>query len=247
MARIKLTVAYDGTDFCGWQFQPRDRTVQGEIEKALGKMMANPPRVQGSGRTDSGVHAMGQIAHFDCPDDRAHIPWRKALNSLLPKDVRVLDSAIVDDEFHCRYSAKSKTYEYILWTTPEFYFPQRRRFVWPCGPVDVPKMEQAAQVLLGKHDFASFQNVGTMVKTSIRTITDISHHTGLTEHEMVWSFTATGFLKQMVRNIMGCLVACGRGKISVDDMKGILEAKDRGSAPPGAPPRGLSLISVRYE
>lgn len=246
MPRIRLTLAYDGTDFSGWQLQPRDRTVQGELETALGEILGTPPRVHGSGRTDSGVHAMGQIAHFDSPPERTGMPWQRALNSLLPKDVRVLEAAVVDDEFHARYSAKSKTYEYILWHTREFCLPQRRRFVWACGPVDFAAMDEAAHALTGEHDFAAFQNVGTPVKSTVRTITKLSRSRGINEHETVWRFSADGFLKQMVRNIMGCLVACGRGRISPDDVRRILDSADRSQAPATAPPQGLSLISVDY-
>ncbi|QJB55582.1 tRNA pseudouridine(38-40) synthase TruA [Pseudodesulfovibrio sp. zrk46] len=246
MPRIKLTLAYDGTDYSGFQLQPRDRTVQGELERALGRIFDQPPRVHGSGRTDSGVHAMGQVAHFDCPDDKAHVPWQRSLNSLLPDDVCVLKAEVVDDDFHSRFSARGKVYEYVLWTKYEFCLPHRRRFVWDCGPVDFDAMEEAAQVLLGEHDFSAFQNVGTVVNSTVRTITEISRHPGVNEHEVVWRFKANSFLKQMVRNLMGCLVACGRGRLGPDDVRRILASKDRSEAPPTAPPQGLTLISVFY-
>ncbi len=246
MARIRLSLAYDGTDFSGWQLQPRDRTVQGELEAALGEILGKAPRVHGSGRTDAGVHAMGQVCHFDCAADRASIPWRRALNALLPKDVRVLECAVVSEDFHSRYSAAAKTYEYVLWHEREFCLPQRRRFTWNCGPVDFEAMDAAARIFMGKHDFAAFQNVGTPVKTTVRTITDISRHPGPTEFETSWRFSADGFLKQMVRNLMGCLVACGRGKLSPQEAAAILEGADRSVAPATAPPQGLSLLSVAY-
>lgn len=246
MPRIRLTLAYDGTDFSGWQLQPRDRTVQGVLEKALGEIFGEPPRVHGSGRTDSGVHAMGQVVHFDCDETKAQLPWQRALNAILPKDVRVLDAAVVAHDFHSRYWAQAKTYEYVLWHTREFCWPQRRRFVWDCGSVDISQMEAAAQILTGEHDFAAFQNVGTPVKSTVRTITDISRHPGINEHEIIWRFTADGFLKQMVRNLIGCMVACGRGKVTPQKVREILESKDRNQAPATAPPQGLSLISVRY-
>lgn len=246
MPRVRLTLAYDGTDFAGWQLQPNDRTVQAEVERALGEILGQPPRVHGSGRTDSGVHAMGQVAHFDCPEERRDIPWQRALNAILPKDVRVLMAETVDDEFHSRYSALGKTYEYTLWHTREFCLPQRRRFVWDCGTVSFERMEETAALFLGEHDFAAFQNVGTPVKSTVRTITDISRHPGGTDHETVWRFTADGFLKQMVRNLMGCLVAVGRGRVTVEQARDILAGGDRSAAPATAPPQGLSLISVRY-
>lgn len=246
MARIRLILAYDGTDFSGWQLQPRDRTVQGELEKALAEILGTPPRVHGSGRTDSGVHAMGQVVHFDCSDDRQSIPWGRALNSLLPRDVRVVESSIVDEAFHSRYSALSKTYEYVLWHNRGFCLPQRRRFVWDCGPVDFGLMEAAADLLVGEHDYAAFQNVGTPVKSTVRTITEISRHEGQTEYESLWRFAANGFLKQMVRNLMGCLVACGRGQLSLADVTTVLQGLDRNAAPATAPPQGLTLKRVEY-
>lgn len=247
MSRIKLIVAYEGTDFAGWQLQPRERTVQGELEIALEKIFDQPVRVHGSGRTDSGVHAMGQAAHFDCPVGRENVQWQRALNSLLPRDVRVLDVQKVDDDFHSRYSATGKVYEYTLWHTREFCLPHRRRYVWSCGSVDVVSMEEAAAHFLGTHDFAAFQNVGTEVKSSVRIVTGITRHPGVTDHESIWRFTANSFLKQMVRNIMGCLVAVGRGKLSPDDVRVIIEGADRTKAPATAPPHGLSLISVGYD
>lgn len=246
MNRIKLTLAYDGTDFCGWQLQPSDRTVQGELEKALETLLGQKVRVHGSGRTDSGVHALGQVAHFDCGAGRSGFPWRRSLNALLPADVRVLEAEEAREDFHARYWAQAKTYEYVLWHEREFCLPQRRRFVWECGPVEPERMEEAARVMVGEHDFAAFQNTGTEVDSTIRTITDISRHPGMTAHESVWRFTANGFLKQMVRNLTGCLVACGRGKLSVTDVRAILKSADRTNAPATVPPQGLTLIRVDY-
>ena len=246
MTRIRLTLAYDGTDFCGWQLQPSDRTVQGELERGLATILGGEVRVHGSGRTDSGVHALGQVAHFDCPDGRAGFPWRRSLNAILPKDVRVLDAAEAGDDFHARFGTLSKTYEYCLWHERAFCLPQRRRFVWDCGPVDFARMEAAAEVLTGEHDFAAFQNVGTEVGSTVRTIAEISRHAGATPHESVWRFMADGFLKQMVRNLTGCLVACGRGKLGVDEVRAILASGDRTLAPATVPPQGLTLVRVVY-
>ncbi len=246
MPRIRLTLAYDGTGFRGWQLQPRDRTVQGELEAAVSRIVTAPVRVHGSGRTDSGVHALGQVCHFDVPDSRATVPWRRALNSLLPEDISVLSCEIVDSQFHSRYSAVSKTYAYTLWHTRDFIHPQRRNFVWQCGPVDVDAMELAAAELLGEHDFSAFQNVGTPVKSTVRTLAQLKRFPGVGEYETVWRFTANGFLKQMVRNIMGCLVEAGRGKVSSETIRSILDEADRTAAPGTAPAQGLCLEHVRY-
>lgn len=245
--RIRLTLAYEGTDFCGWQLQPRDRTVQGEVEKALRRILGVSTRVHGSGRTDSGVHALCQVCHFDCDDGRGRFPWRRSLNAVMPEDVRVIDAEEVPDDFHARYGVREKTYEYALWHEREFCLPQRRRFVWMCGPVDFVRMEAAAAVMVGEHDFAAFQNVGTDINSTVRTVTGIGRHPGPTIYESVWRFTANGFLKQMVRNMMGCLVACGRGKIGVSDVRTILESGDRTTAPATAPPAGLTLVHVEYD
>ncbi|NDV19649.1 tRNA pseudouridine(38-40) synthase TruA [Pseudodesulfovibrio sp. JC047] len=246
MIRIRLTLAYDGTDFCGWQLQPRDRTVQGELEKVLATILGTPIRVHGSGRTDSGVHALGQVAHFDCDDAREDFPWRRSLNALLPKDVRVVAAAKAPLTFHARYSAGSKTYEYSLWHEREFCLPQRRLFVWDCGPVDFSAMDAAARILVGEHDFAAFQNVGTDVSSTVRSISEISRHPGQTVHESMWRFSANGFLKQMVRNLVGCLVACGRGRMSPDAVSKLLDGRDRTQAPATVPPQGLTLMQVEY-
>ncbi|BCS88583.1 tRNA pseudouridine(38-40) synthase TruA [Pseudodesulfovibrio sediminis] len=246
MIRIKLILAYDGTEYCGWQIQPNGPTVQAELEKALAKILGTAPRVHGSGRTDAGVHALGLAVHFDCANDRHGIQWQRGLNSLLPPDIRVVDCAIVPNDFHVRYSHSIKTYEYTLWHKREFCLPQRSRYVWQCGAVDFVPMEEAARVLVGEHDFSAFQNMGTVLKTSVRNLMEISRHPGGTEYESVWRFTANGFLKQMVRNLMGCLVACGRGRMTPEDVKRILDSKDRTQAPATVPPQGLTLVRVDY-
>ncbi|MBU1248015.1 MAG: tRNA pseudouridine(38-40) synthase TruA [Proteobacteria bacterium] len=246
MGRIKLTLAYEGTDYAGWQLQPGIRTVQGELEKAFFSITGEQVRVHGSGRTDAGVHALGQVAHFTAPATRSPIPWAKALNVNLPLDVRVLRAEDVADDFHARYSAQSKTYAYSLWCDRDRQLPQRRRFVWVCGEVDLEAMDKAARLLLGEHDFAAFQNKGTVVKTTIRTMHSICRVPGLHSEEWVWRFTACGFLKQMVRNIMGCLVAVGRGKIQAEQVGDILRGLRREAAPPTAPAHGLCLERVVY-
>lgn len=246
MPRVRLVVAYEGTAFCGWQLQAGDRTVQGDLETAIGRIVNEPVRVHGSGRTDSGVHATAQVVHFDIPENRADVPWSRALNSLLPDDVAVLSHDIVDDDFHSRFHAVSKTYEYVLWHEPRFVLPQRRAFVWNCGPVDVDAMREAAAVLAGIHDFSAFQNVGTPVKDTVRTLDPVEVLPGLSPQETVWRFTADGFLKQMVRNLVGCLVEAGRGKLSADSVRSILNERDRKAAPATAPAQGLTLVRVLY-
>jgi tRNA pseudouridine38-40 synthase len=247
VVRIKLILAYDGTDFCGWQHQGGVRTVQSDVEAAIAKVVGEPVHVQGAGRTDSGVHALGQCAHFDIPARFARVPWDKALNSLLAPDVRVVDAAIAEPGFHAQFGARSKIYGYTLWHEGGYVNPLRRRFVWAVPGLDVPAMDEAAALLLGTHDFNAFRNLGTPLgsRGTVRTLARIWHEPGQGP-ETVWRFQAHGFLKQMVRNMMGCLVAVGRGKVTPQDVRCILEGRDRSKAPATAPARGLCMEQVFY-
>ncbi len=246
MPRLRMTLAYEGTDFCGWQIQQGQPTIQECLEKHLEVLCGQPARVIASGRTDAGVHALGQVAHVDIPSNRTHIPWHKALNALLPPSIRVIDVKTVTQDFHARYSCQSKTYSYTMWTNPSYVLPQRRRYVWATGPLDVQAMDAAAAHLVGEHDFASFQNMGTDVTSSVRTVTRIQRSPGNHNHEQIWMFSATGFLKQMVRNMVGLLYAVGRGKLQPEQTPDILAARNRTLAPATAPARGLCLEYVAY-
>ncbi|MBP9943259.1 MAG: tRNA pseudouridine(38-40) synthase TruA [Desulfomicrobium sp.] len=246
MQRIRLTVAYVGTNYQGWQVQGRGATIQGAIEDRLGRICGEPIRVHGSGRTDSGVHALAQVAHFDVPESKRHIPWRQALNAMLPDDIAILDAREAQDDFHARFSVRSKRYAYTLWTEPGFTLPQRAPFVWPVRGLDFKAMDEAAQVLAGTHDFAAFQNAGTEIKGTVRTLEPIVRAQGTHPVEWVFRFQADGFLKQMVRNLMGLLVEAGRGGLTPDDARAILEGRDRRKAPATAPARGLTLEEVLY-
>jgi tRNA pseudouridine38-40 synthase len=246
--RIMLTLAYDGTDFCGWQHQGGVRTVQSDLEAAIARVVGEPTHVEASGRTDSGVHALGQRAHFDVSERYACVPWDKALNSLLAPDVRVLAAAPAPAGFHARFNAASKIYGYTLWLGRGPVNPLRRRFVWATPGLDLAAMDQAATLLLGTHDFNSFRNLGTPLgpRGTVRTLMRAWREPGPGPEECVWRFQANGFLKQMVRNIMGCLVEVGRGKVAPGDVRCILEKRDRAAAPATAPARGLCLERVFY-
>ncbi len=246
MPRIRLTVAYVGTRYLGWQIQGRGATIQGTLEEKLSRICEELVRVHGSGRTDSGVHALGQVAHFDAPDSKARIPWQKALNSMLPDDIAILDAREAEPGFHARFSVRSKRYAYTLWTEPDFTLPQRAPFVWPVRNLDLMAMDRAAAFLAGTHDFAAFQNAGTEVKGTVRTLEPIRRESGLHPCEWVFRFQADGFLKQMVRNLMGLLVEVGRGGMSPEDARAVLESRDRRLAPATAPPQGLTLEEVIY-
>lgn len=246
MVRLKLTLAYDGGNFKGWQLQREDSTIQGTLEAAVARILGHTARVQGAGRTDTGVHALGQVAHLDIPEHKLSVPWQRALNCPLPESISVLAVEQVPREFHARFGARSKTYAYTLWTTRAFVFPQRRRYVWDCGPLDLPAMDAAAPHFLGRHDFKSFMNAGTPVKSTVRTVTRLERCAGLCGHEVVWRVEADGFLKQMVRNMVGLLVEVGRGKAAPESVRTILEAGDRTRAAATAPARGLCLERVEY-
>ncbi|WP_320171315.1 tRNA pseudouridine(38-40) synthase TruA [Maridesulfovibrio sp.] len=246
MQRIRITIAYDGTDFCGWQLQKGVRTVQGELETAISRITGTQIRVHGSGRTDSGVHALGQVVHFDVDDRMASVPWQRALNSLLPDDITVLDCIPVSGDFHSRFNAVRKSYTYTLWLNNGFFLPWRRRYVWKCGPLDLEMLDRGMEMFLGKHDFASFQNTGTPVSSTVREIYEFSRQSGQNRDEIVLRVCGSGFLKQMVRNMVGCLVEIGRGKADPGFVRSLLEKKDRTMAPATAPAQGLCLEAVYY-
>ncbi|MGE4552972.1 MAG: tRNA pseudouridine(38-40) synthase TruA [Desulfovibrionaceae bacterium] len=256
MTRIRLTIAYDGARFLGWQLQREEPTVQGVVEAAVAGVLGAPVRVHGAGRTDSGVHARGQVAHFDLPrspegqeDQEARwlrIPWRRALNARLPVDVRVLAAEVAPPGFHARFWAREKTYAYTLWREAEYVLPQRRRYVWACGPLDEAAMDRAAAHFLGRRDFAAVQNAGTVIHSTVRTVLELTRGPGQEPPETVWRIRADGFLKQMVRNILGCLVAVGRGRLDPDAVPGLLDGGDRRVLPPTAPACGLTLESIVY-
>lgn len=249
MPRLKLTLAYDGTAFCGWQIQQGrpERTVQQVLERALEDICAEPVRVHGAGRTDSGVHALGQVAHCDVPATRAGVPWARALGARLPDDVSVLAAEVVDDAFHARFSAQAKTYTYSLWPEGRYHIPQRRNFAWATGPLDEAAMDAAARHMTGTRDFRCFQNTGTPVNSTVRTVLAVVRGPGVFPGETDWRFCADGFLKQMVRNMMGLLVAVGRGRFAPGDVERIVAGRERAVAFATAPARGLCLTRVHYD
>lgn len=258
MPRLKILVAYVGTAYCGWQIQVNayrrpQPTIQEELERVVERVLGKTVRVHGSGRTDSGVHAEGQVAHFDVPDDKVDMDWQRTFNAMLPDDIAVLAVERVADDFHARINATGKVYTYSLWLSRRYTPPRLHPFVWVTGPLDVPAMEQAAQQLVGTHDFASFQNVGTELESTVRTVRSVSRFPvgilpeGDQPLQLDWQFEADGFLKQMVRNLMGTLVACGTGKLGTDDVPRILAACDRTQAPATAPAQGLCMTRVLYD
>jgi len=253
VAAIKLTLAYLGTEFCGWQQQPRrDRlSCQERLESALGTICGRPVRVKAAGRTDAGVHSLGQVAVIDAPVKRSPAEILKGVNALLPPAIRVVRVQRVADEFHPRYQAVSKTYRYLIqnqpvaspfWNACAWFFPDR---------LDLAVMKRAAGRLEGRHDFSAFQDSGRRVADPVRTLyrcrvaraaDPFFGGRRLISIEM----TADGFLYKMARNIVGTLVEIGRGKLDPEAVREILVSGDRRRAGPTAPARGLCLVRVDY-
>lgn len=245
MKRVKLTIAYDGTNYCGWQVQPNGITVEEVLNKALKKLTGEEILVIGASRTDSGVHALGNVAVFDT---ETTIPPEKiamALNQRLPEDIVIVKSEEVPLDFHPRYCDCSKTYEYHIVNTRIPVPTKRLTNYFVSYELDIDKMRQGASYLVGEHDFVSFCNVRTDVENTVRTITalDILEH----GEEITIRITGNGFLYNMVRIIVGTLVRVGRGFYEPEKVKEILEAKDRKAAGVTAPAHGLFLVEIKYD
>jgi tRNA pseudouridine38-40 synthase len=270
----KLTLAYDGTNFRGWQVQPGEVTVQGELQAALGRITGESPLPQGSGRTDAGVHALAQVASFDL---QANIPpanLLRALNRTLPPSIRILETKTVPSTFHARHSAVAKTYEYRIFRG-EICPPFLARYVlaYP-GPMDVETLQRSAQLFEGEHDFLSFaatdpdlasRNLASseepnqkvkatpapppaLPPSSIRTIFSSQWEQRQTEAGgiLVYRVRGNGFLHHMVRNLVGTMLEVGRGRLKLEEISGIIAARSRSAAGPTAPAKGLFLHSVEY-
>lgn len=245
MKRIKLTIAYDGTNYCGWQIQPNGITIEEVINKTLSKLTGESIQVIGASRTDSGVHAMGNVAVFDT---ETTIPAEKiamALNQRLPEDIVVVKSEEVSLDFHPRYCDCSKTYEYHIINTRIPIPTERLTHYFVSYSLDFDQMRKAASYLVGEHDFASFCNIKTDVESTVRTITALDI---LNEGDRVAiRITGNGFLYNMVRIIVGTLIRVGRGFYEPEKVKEILEAKDRKAAGVTAPAHGLMLMEIKYK
>ncbi len=246
MKRIRLTVAYDGTNYCGWQLQPNGITIEEVLNKALSELLKEKIQVVGASRTDSGVHAMGNIAVFDT---ESRIPPEKicfALNQRLPEDVRVQKSEEVPLTFHPRKANCVKTYEYRI-LNRKIDMPLNRLYCHFCYfDLDVEKMRRAAACLVGEHDFKSFCTVRTQAEETVRTIYSLTVDRGA-DDVIVIRISGSGFLYNMVRIIAGTLVKIGMGVWPPEQMEEILEARDRAAAGPTIPAKGLTLVSMEYE
>lgn len=242
--RIGLTVAYDGTHYCGWQVQDNGTTIQGELNRCLEELLGQPIETMGASRTDAGVHALGNVAVFDTDSRIPPEKFSYALNQRLPEDIRIQSSQEVPPDFHPRYCESEKTYEYRI-LNRRFSLPTERLYSYFYHyPLDVEKMREAASYVIGRHDFASFCGAGAQVKSTVRLVTRFSVER---KGEMIYlRVSGRGFLYHMVRIFAGTLIEVGNGIHSPQHMQEILDAKDRGAAGPTAPACGLTLLGIEF-
>lgn len=257
MKRMKLTVAYDGSEYSGWQIQPNAPTIEAALDEAVRRLTGETLHVTGASRTDAGVHALGNIAVLDTESAIPGARWSYALNRFLPEDIRVIESRQVRPDFHPRHCRTVKTYEYRILNAP-YPIPQLRRYSWHVpGALDLGRMQSAAQKLVGEHDFKSFCCVRTQAESTVRTVYSISVSaqpfvTGAlaaiqpSGALITVRVSGNGFLYNMVRIIAGTLVEAGKGRLTADGVAQMLAAKDRCRAGQTAPPQGLTLMDIQY-
>ena len=249
MKNFKIVVEYDGTDYHGWQIQPDKKTIQGEITKAVAKITnvsLDEVNVIGSGRTDAGVHALGQVANFKTESSIEPGSFLKGLNSLLPNDIVIKSLKEVPESFNARKSATKKVYRYIILNRKIPTALDRNRVYFVNRPLDLFKMKKSLTLFIGEKDFVSFQGSGSDVKSTKRTVSEFTMNV-LDDGYLVFEIVANGFLKHMVRNIMGTVIEIGLGKLQLYKIDQIFESKNRSEAGFTAPPQGLYLKEVIYE
>lgn len=241
---IKLVVEYDGSSYHGWQFQKNGPSIQDELEKAIFAMTRTRLRITGAGRTDAGVHALGQAANFRLQTRLTAADFLRGLNSLLPRDIAVTSAEEVPLSFHARKDARGKTYEYRIHNHP-IRSALMRNSCWHIkAPLALENMRQAAEKFLGEQDFKALEGAGSPRQNTVRHVTrsEVSRRDGLT----IFTVSANGFLNHMVRNMAGVLAAAGKGKLAPEDVPALLASQNRKLAPPTAPPQGLFLVEVNY-
>ncbi len=243
--RIALGLEYDGSAFRGWQSQPGGATVQDALEGALEAIAGTPLRVVCAGRTDAGVHALSQVVHFDAPVDRPPSAWVRGVNAHLPDTMAVRWAHPVTDDFHARFSARSRSYRYLLLNRPERPGLLHGRVGWYHRPLDLAAMRQAAACLVGEHDFSAFRAAECQAKSPIKTL--YSFEIGQDGDIIRFECRANAFLHHMMRNLVGALVYVGAGRLTPDDFAGLLAARDRRQAPPTFAAAGLYLVGVDYD
>ena len=245
MMRIALGVEYDGSPFYGWQSQPDVPNVQDTLQTALGGIAGVPVSILAAGRTDTGVHALEQVVHFDTGIERPLSAWVRGANALLPKSIAVLWAHPVPQEFHARFSAQARSYRYLLINRPVRSAVQHGKAGWFHAPLDVEAMREAATYLSGEHDFSAFRSSECQARTPVKNLAqlDICKQGDM----IIFDLTADAFLHHMVRNIVGCLVYIGKGKHPPQWMKEVLESRNRNRAAPTFAPDGLYLRRITYD
>jgi len=241
---IKCEISYDGTDFHGFQVQPKQRTVQGELMNSIYKLTKEEVNIFASGRTDAGVHAKKQVCNFYTDSDIPAAKWKNALNAVLPDGIIILNSTEVPSAFHSRYDAKEKTYRYHISNNKSLDL-FRRRYVWHYPyDLNVVEMKKASKIFLGEHDFTAFSSAKTKIENKVRNI----YQSEIWEenNEIIYQITGNGFLYNMVRIIVGTLVDFGGNRIKVEDIEEVLNSKDRNNAGKTAPAKGLFLWDIKY-
>ncbi len=243
--RIALVIEYDGTNYCGWQVQKNGVSVQQKLEEALESALGTQTAVHGSGRTDAGVHALGQVAHFEAQTDIPADKFFYVLNGLLPDDIRILRSYQAPDDFHARFCAKGKHYRYVIHNARAKGAVNRLYSMFVPVPLDVERMKGAARYMQGTHDFSAFCAAGTDIKGTIRTVDEVRL---VRDGEYIYvDVRGSGFLYNMVRIMAGTLIAVGKGKMQPEQVKEALDQKDRTLAGATAQAQGLFLVEVYYE
>jgi len=242
--RVALGIEYSGENYCGWQRQSHSPSVQENLENALSKIAAQSIKVLCAGRTDTGVHATGQVVHFEMQGNRPETAWIRGANNHLPKDISIVWATQVDDEFHARFSAQSRSYRYIIQNTKAPTATLHGKVTWHRNKLNLDRMLTGANYLVGKHDFSSFRASSCQAHSAIRTIEriDITQHNSL----IFIDVKANAFLHHMVRNIVGCLLQVGEERQQPEFVKQVLALKDRTKAPDTAKPHGLYLVNVTY-
>lgn len=251
MHNIKLTLAYDGTDFHGWQIQPGQPTIQGVLTEVVRKLTQEKLTLHGAGRTDAGVHALGQVAHFKTHSELTPAQFQRAFNALLPPTIRVVAAEEVGPDFHARWQALAKTYHYRVFRGPVLPPTEWRYVLHYPYPLDVPAMCEAARVFEGEHDFTSFAaSSGSEDDDRERTAVRMVYRAELVPSEsgemLTFRVRGRSFLRYMVRKMMGTLLEVGRGKLTSADIAGLFELRDRSRSGPTVPPQGLWMVSVEY-
>lgn len=242
--RIALGLEYDGAAFCGWQSQPQHCAVQDALETAIAAIANEPVRVHVAGRTDRGVHATAQVAHFDTHAERPDSAWVRGVNALLPAAVRVQWATHVDETFHARFAARARQYRYLLYNSPVAPAIGRDKLGWFHAPLALAPMREAAAHLLGEHDFSAFRAAECQSRTPVKDLTRLTVEQR--SAMLIFDFSANAFLQHMVRNIVGALVYVGCGRHEPGWVKTLLESRDRRLAAPTFAAAGLYLVGVTY-